>query len=167
MDTGEEREIDTDADAALEGCAVAARTHAWVWSQNELRLLYGRSAGRDAAERLRQPPFDVLSAYQVARVRAWHSAQRGQPLATKLRLAAEYAGTGDYEPAPEAATLRAIARRAGVRTEVRIAALEIACGWAEDAGEVLRLLTKRWPAYEDVYCAFSAEADKVYGVRSI
>lgn len=165
MDQPEDRVVDTEADDALVACAIAARTNPWAWTEYELRLLYGRSAARDAAERLRQPPFDVLSAYQVARVRAWHAAQVDQSLATKLRLAAEYAGTGDYELTEEAATLRAIARRAGVRTDVRIAAMEIACGWSSDAVDVLRLLTKRWPAYEDVYCAFGAEAERVFGAK--
>lgn len=110
MDLTEEREADSEADAALIECAHAARTHAFNWTAGELRQLYGRSADSDYAEKLARPPFDVLSPYQVARVRAWHLSQN-HSLATRLRLAAEYAGTGDWEPAPEAATLRAIAAR--------------------------------------------------------
>ena len=87
------------------------------------------------------------------------------PLSTKLRLAAEYAGTGDREAAPEAETLRAIARRAGVKCELRVAALEVCCRWdAARGAEALRLLTTRWPAYADVYAAFEAEVGRVYGL---
>lgn len=110
MDLTEEREADGEADAALIDCAHAARSHAFNWTAGELRQLYGRAADTDYAEKLAKPPFDVLSPYQVARVRAWYLSQ-SHSLATKLRLAAEYAGTGDWEPAPEAATLRAIAVR--------------------------------------------------------
>ena len=61
--------------------------------------------------------------------------------------------------------MRAIARRAGVRDELRVAALEVCCRWdATRGGEALRLLTTRWPAYADVYAVFEAEVARVYGL---
>ena len=65
MEVDEEREVDDEADAALEQCALAARTHHWTWTQGELRLMYGRSADVDAVRRLKEAPFDVLSEYQA------------------------------------------------------------------------------------------------------
>ena len=163
MDDDDDREADAAADEALINCALAARIHGWELTQNELRILYGRSAGLDAARRLREPPFQMLTPYQVARVRAWHVAQREQPLSTALRLAAEYASTGDSQPCDDTKTLRAIAYRAGVHSELRLAALEVCCGWRRsDAVQALRLMTAGRPAYDDVYAAFEAEAARVW-----
>ena len=167
MDREEKREADEAADEALVNCAHAARTWHWLWTQNELYELYGLSIGPDAAARLRQPPFNVLTPYQVARLRAWHAAQLPLPLGTSLRLAEAYVGSvGNCEAESErlgfggddTRTLRKIAARAGVRSELRLATLEVCCKWRPaDAVQALRMMTSDRPVYDDVYAAFQAE----------
>ena len=168
MDGDDEREADEDADEALVNCAHAARTPHWMWTQNELPLLFGLSIGPNAAVQLRDPPFNVLTPYQVARVRAWHASQPPLPLGTSLRLAEAYVGSigsGEEDPdrygfgGDDARTLRKIAARAGVRSERRLAALEVCCKWRPaDAVQALRMMTSARPVYDDVYAAFQAEA---------
>ena len=56
-------------------------------------------------------------------------------------------------------TLRAIARRAGISSSVRVDALIMCAGnSSEDAGDALRLMTERQPVYPEVYTAFEAES---------
>ena len=172
MDWEEEREADAAADEALVNCAHAARTPHWVWTQNELRTFWGFSMGPNAVMQLRNPPFDVLTPYQVARVRAWHASQPPLPLGTLLRLAEAYVssiGSVDVDPerlgfgGENTRTLRKIAARAGVRSELRLSALEVCCKWRPaDAVQALRLMTPGRLAYDDVYAAFQAETAHIW-----
>ena len=66
-------------------------------------------------------------------------------------------------PSSDYDTLRAIARRAGVRSALRLHALEIIVR-AGAGSEALRVMTARWPAYEEVYTAFEAEVTRVRGI---
>lgn len=50
-----------------------------------------------------------------------------------------------------------------MRSELRLAALEICCRWTGQSVQVLRLLTAKQPSYPDVYIAFEAEASLIRG----
>ena len=155
-DSDSDDDSDEMAERLLREAVLAARLNPADWTHNEQRMLFGRVCRPDADAQLARPPFE-LAPYQRDRLVAWHAALE-VPLDARLRLLAAYVQTGDCEQFEAHDTLRALARRAGVRTDVRVRAAELAAVWFDKGETALRLITRKWPVYDEVYAAFDAEA---------